>query len=348
MTGIKVGNSICALLAGLLFCALVAGAERSVDAWEEIFSGVWYAEGLAESPRLQRAFAIRVDLENPDVRFLATPGNGGDPGHTARQTTPAFLEEHGLAAAINANFFRWAPGNNAIVEGLLVSNGEVITSGDAEGTVRRGQLRIAPDNTAAIVDWVNAPPPDGVHTGIAGSAFPLLSGTPLGDDSGLEPRTGVGISQNGRYLILLVIDGRRPGHSQGASIRDIGVWLKEFGAWHGIDLDGGGSSTLVTAGEGVRNRPSDGAPREVGVNFGVFAAPLESEERGEARLKFQRNGHEIVLTWDDPGAQLQVAETAFGPWWPMSNASSPFTVNASLAARRFFRLCLEDCPPRRQ
>ena len=35
----------------------------------------------------------------------------------------------------------------------------------------------------------------------------------------------------------------------GASLEEVGKWLKSFGAWEGLNLDGGGSTTMVVRGE---------------------------------------------------------------------------------------------------
>jgi hypothetical protein len=43
----------------------------------------------------------------------------------------------------------------------------------------------------------------------------------------------------------------------------------DLGAWEGMKLDGGGSSTLFIAGRGTVNRPSDGHPRAVATHLGV-------------------------------------------------------------------------------
>jgi len=71
-----------------------------------------------------------------------------------------------------------------------------------------------------------------------------------------HPRTGLGISKDRRSLVLVVIDGRRKGYSIGVTLRQFAAILKGLGAHDAMNLDGGGSSTMVVAGE-VCNRPSD-------------------------------------------------------------------------------------------
>jgi len=71
-----------------------------------------------------------------------------------------------------------------------------------------------------------------------------------------HPRTGVGISKDGRTVWLLVVDGRQPGLSVGMSLPEMTDFLVDLGAYHAYNLDGGGSSTMVIEDQ-VRNSPSD-------------------------------------------------------------------------------------------
>ena len=59
-----------------------------------------------------------------------------------------------------------------------------------------------------------------------------------------HPRSAAGISADGKYLYLLVIDGRRLA-SAGSTEAETALILKQLGAWNGINFDGGGSSALA-------------------------------------------------------------------------------------------------------
>ena len=70
-----------------------------------------------------------------------------------------------------------------------------------------------------------------------------------------------------------MIDGRQDA-SQGATVREVGEWLRHYGATTGINMDGGGSTTMARWNSSSRrveilNRPS-GGERKVGSNLGVF------------------------------------------------------------------------------
>lgn len=83
-----------------------------------------------------------------------------------------------------------------------------------------------------------------------------------------HPRTAVGVTAEGR-LVLVVVDGRQP-FSQGMSLPDLARTMLELGCDRAINLDGGGSSSLVVDGLYI-NGPSDGRPRPVSNALLVFA-----------------------------------------------------------------------------
>lgn len=61
----------------------------------------------------------------------------------------------------------------------------------------------------------------------------------------LEPRTCVGVSQDGKEVYLMVVDGRNFHYSNGADLYDLANLLTACGACDALNLDGGGSSTFI-------------------------------------------------------------------------------------------------------
>ncbi|MDP4193486.1 MAG: phosphodiester glycosidase family protein, partial [Bacteroidota bacterium] len=76
-----------------------------------------------------------------------------------------------------------------------------------------------------------------------------------------EPRSAAGISQDSTYLYLITLDGRQSS-SAGATLSEFADLLIKLGVYHGFNLDGGGSTTMVVRNE-VMNSPSDGNERSV-------------------------------------------------------------------------------------
>ncbi len=97
-----------------------------------------------------------------------------------------------------------------------------------------------------------------------------------------SPKTAIGSSQDGKTLYMVTVDGRQTS-SVGLSLKDMALFMKNLGAWNAINMDGGGSTTMVARPSGekdvqVMNSPSDGISRSVATAVGVFtsapAAPL--------------------------------------------------------------------------
>ena len=102
----------------------------------------------------------------------------------------------------------------------------------------------------------------------------VVSGLP----SGVNPRTAVGVKGDGT-VVFYTIDGRKSGHSIGASMTQVGQRMVELGCVTALCLDGGGSTTLaVTAPDETTastvNVPSDGGERSV-TNHLFLVAPSQ-------------------------------------------------------------------------
>lgn len=86
-----------------------------------------------------------------------------------------------------------------------------------------------------------------------------------------NPRTGVGATADGR-LLLVTVDGRQPGVSVGMSLREFAELFVGLGATSAINLDGGGSTTMVLNGT-VVNHVSDPQERRIPTAVLVLAGP---------------------------------------------------------------------------
>ncbi|MDU0204824.1 phosphodiester glycosidase family protein [Paenibacillus sp. PFR10] len=92
------------------------------------------------------------------------------------------------------------------------------------------------------------------------------------DGWGIAPRTCMAQTKDGT-IIFLVIDGRQPGYSMGATLYDAQQLLLEKGAITAANLDGGSSSVLIKDNQ-VVNRPSSSyGMRYLPTAFLVFDHP---------------------------------------------------------------------------
>jgi exopolysaccharide biosynthesis protein len=122
--------------------------------------------------------------------------------------------------------------------------------------------------------------PNNVYSAISGGRMLVLKGEAVADldDQALEPQTAIGVNRNGRYLYILVVDGRQPLYSNGITFARLAQLLIKQGAYIAMSLDGGGSSTLVVEGKDgepdILNSPIDnyipGRERPVGNHLGIY------------------------------------------------------------------------------
>jgi len=104
------------------------------------------------------------------------------------------------------------------------------------------------------------------------------------DISTSSPKTGIGSSEDGKQLIVATVDGRQTS-SIGLSQADFAQLMLDVGAYNAINMDGGGSTTMVARPLGntsvqVMNSPSDGSSRSVSTALGIFSVAPPSSLAG--------------------------------------------------------------------
>lgn len=135
-----------------------------------------------------------------------------------------------------------------------------------------------------------------------------------------NPRTSIGVTSKGRIL-LVVIDGRRK-DSKGVTLVELAQIMRGLHATFALNLDGGGSSTMVVKGK-VMNDPSDGKQRKVSSAVLVLNGPDAQEELGAEQTRparplpggvIEAAGLAALLDPGSTGGLLQaMAAGTFGP-----------------------------------
>lgn len=234
-----------------------------------LFQGIVYKRDVRSTPRPLVIHIVTIDLTAPGVKVLVTPGtptskNQGIPTEINAQTTSEFLRKFKLQLAINASFFypfrevtpwNYYPhsGNRANVVGQAIANGfsyspaeqnlPVLCFTSSEGRAYRAQILATGECSK-----------DTVHA-VAGNQLLIERGNPVSlnpespstDKYKPYARVAVAIDREGQKLWLIAVDGKQPLYSEGATTAEVTKILAELGVHTALNLDGGGSTTLVTA-----------------------------------------------------------------------------------------------------
>lgn len=160
---------------------------------------------------------------------------------------------------------------DTLTSGVAVpADGIVLVLGRDAPAERRGQfVRVRPGTT---VRWAVGLEPFLPREAVGGFPVLLRDSAHAGnlDSAGAatfapvrHPRTAVGIAAGDRRLLLLAVDGRQTPYSDGMTLRELADFFLQLGATSAINLDGGGSTTMVVREPSgalrVANRPSDAA-----------------------------------------------------------------------------------------
>jgi hypothetical protein len=290
MKNTRIAFAVATLLSAAVFTSAQA-ATFDIGSYTGLYQGVDETTATIQGGSgVSQAYIVRVDLAAPGVSFTTTPGapgttpNAGTGNEVVTQTTSQFLQSSGAQVAINSNFFSCPcvtnASNSEYLLGLEMSNGKLVSSAQSG----YASLLLTQNNQASLVDGSSSINTNGVYNAVSGGGFVLQNGVDVvngsipGDPLNPNPRSVVGLSQNGEFMYLVAIDGRQAGYSAGVTQAEEADLMSALGVWNAINFDGGGSTALAVQGTDgnpdVLNRPSGGAERYDGANLGIYAAPL--------------------------------------------------------------------------
>ena len=108
-----------------------------------------------------------------------------------------------------------------------------------------------------------------------------------------HPRSAIGYTKN-QEVVMVAVDGRS-GVSKGLTLVELASLMVKLGCVEAMNLDGGGSTTLVLGGT-VLNRPSDGGLRGVANALLLFAPEAETIQIGiQAKATELKPGDKTTL-----------------------------------------------------
>ena len=237
---------------------------QAADTWTTPYAGVRHLTRTTSDPL--RIHALVVDLCAPGISVRTTAS-------TERQrTVSSFGKLVGAQAAINGDFFNY---NTYGTSGLAIGNNVRWT--DTHDTTSSGFVAFGPASASfSHASELVSNPDAWMHEVVSGHAQIVKDGAVIStyDCSGhfcqREPRTAAGMSANRRSLIAMVVDGRTS-VSIGVTLAQLGTLMHDVGAHDALNFDGGGSTTMWLASDGVLNAPSDGSERVVANHLAVQA-----------------------------------------------------------------------------
>jgi hypothetical protein len=178
---------------------------------------------------------LKVDLTNAEI--VITPPPRG------LSMVPTFLQQHGVDIALNGDGWTRAS--------FLTGRGIQTTGENAS----RGRLYGRSDNQSSFyIDQQNRvstrrPPARDIWNALSFPNLLVENGQPFSriTRTDIDPRTALGFTRDGRYALLIAVDGKETNDERtrsGMNFTEVATILVRHGAWIGSNQDGGGSTTL--------------------------------------------------------------------------------------------------------
>ncbi len=220
-----------------------------------------------------------LEIETSDENVTVKTALAGSFESFGLAPVSELVSRSGAIAGVNGVFHA----SDGTPLGLIIADGRLkslpIMARTAMGITRDGRILI--DNVSVdtagnlIPDWLG----EGVVYAVGGGPRLVRDGevnVTSGEEqfkadvaTGRAPRTAVGVTDDGK-LLLVAVTGRQAYHSIGVTLEELANITLELGAKDAMNLDGGGSSTMVVR-DYVMNTPSDGRERKVADAILVFA-----------------------------------------------------------------------------
>ena len=218
------------LLAASLFALWYFHRPQPPPAKKALFKGISYERDVRSAPRPIVAHVVTIDLRAPSISFLVTPGDPSRGLDARAATTSEVLTRTKAQLVVNGDFFLpwWShgpqdyyphSGEPVYVLGLAISSGQAYGRRQAPCST----LVFKQDGTVAIVEVkdATAPLPRARHA-ISGKQLIVSDGAVTAQVHDRDwakqrhPRTAVALDRTGSALLLVAVDGRQPGYSEGS------------------------------------------------------------------------------------------------------------------------------------
>lgn len=246
---------------------------------QQIAAGLAYAEVEYQRPddAPMRLYILLADLTK-DVTLAASAAADGE-DLNAKETVRrqiSYVEDRGydVLAALNADFWRTNANetdNTPMGQAYGVLYMDAVMKKDVTrsasdyyfGAILKDGSFLMGDKLALLRTR------DNIKEAVGGRYLLVKDGKDVSSqisNKDTNPRTSIG-EFDAHNVVFVVVDGRRADHSQGATMQELGEIYQAIGVNTAINLDGGGSTTLILKDSGgelvLENQPSDNVERAV-------------------------------------------------------------------------------------
>lgn len=255
----------------------IFAARAEISTTNEPIPGIFIHSETRTNPPT-RLFIAEVDLKNPQLHLHVANGGPDPDGPGKWQTT--LLQPTKIATrekfdfVINGDFFKArgvndGEGTNAAfrADQWALAEGPAMTGGITWSTRTNARPCLVVHKNHSVTIETLAQPADDDWEVISGNVILVRDGVAVPHPGKVRhPRTVVGLDGTEMKLIILVVDGRKPGIAVGMSYDELAAEMLRLGCKDALNLDGGGSSVMA-----VRDATSD--------TFKILNAPTDGRER---------------------------------------------------------------------
>ncbi len=183
-----------------------------------------------------------IQLDNPSISIVGSKPSLDSSYETKGETTKHFAYTQGSYVAINASPFSYPNtrlSSKRNIEGLYIHKGTLISN----PVNNYAALCFSKNNKASIINKQQAIDSANVYLAVGGFWTILENNKIISFKDIKDARTAVGISEDGYTLYILTVE--KNAQSKGLNYMECATILQTQGAVKAIQLDGGGSTSII-------------------------------------------------------------------------------------------------------
>ncbi len=239
--------------------------------WESFEEGFWISHLYYKDYPLV-LHAVKIDLTNPKLKVVTTEADmfRKKDMKVKRETTKSFAKRNNTILAVNAAFFRvksYLFTSYAKVLGLHISKGKILNPIDKKFDVAYffndgNVLLLNYEDSFEFIGNDKKYKIEDIKVAVGGHKIILKNGKHINklNYKPEDSRTCIGLSKDKKILYILFIEAENKQKSRGVTYDQTYFFMKKLGASDALQLDGGGSSSLI-----IRKKTASGKDKFVKV-----------------------------------------------------------------------------------